>query len=106
MSADPAHQRLTADYNMLLLHDKPWPNSKTSVRKSEKYTLLGTIISILRSFPASYLSFLPQDASFAKVTQFTRGANGHPRGQKENSKGMSEVQTQEMQSEYLSNITY
>lgn len=47
------------------------------------------------------LCSLPQDASFAQATEFARGVLGHPRDQKESSKGMPEVQAQEMQSTYL-----
>ena len=58
---------------------------------------LTTFISISQLFIASILTFSLQDASFAQIRMFARGVF---RGQKESSKSMSEMQTQEMQSTY------
>ena len=70
---------------------------RTSLSCVNLYIPLTTFIPISRLFIALNLAFSLQDASFAQIRMFARGVF---RGQKESSKSMPEMQTQEMQSTY------
>ena len=104
--AHPAHQGLIADSKVQLLRENPLSNNKTSVLSLDNHSL-----DHFQSYPLTppqsptHCS-LPQDASFAQATEFARSVLGHPRDQKESSKGMPEVQTQEMQSTCLPSMIW